>query len=114
MATNDPANPSLARVAQDVEPPAYHNKTPKGTFHWGRGGEGNMTTVGNGEGGGEREKVKDQNKSAERRGSKGKERRPSFQGVVHKGREILGLRKKDGQGEKGKERAEDEGAVIGD
>ncbi|KXL50543.1 MAG: hypothetical protein FE78DRAFT_66763 [Acidomyces sp. 'richmondensis'] len=114
MATNDPANPSLARAAQDVEAPAYHNKAPKGTFHWGRGGEGNMTTVGIGEGEGEREKTKDRHRSTERRGSKGKERRPSLQGVVEKGREMLGLRKKDGHGEKGKERVEDEGAVIGD
>ena len=46
MASN--TNPEEARKAQDVEAPVHSGKEKTGTFHWGRGGEGNMMTVGQG------------------------------------------------------------------
>lgn len=96
MAIN--ADPTMARAAQDVEAPPHHEKEPKGTFHWGRGGEGNMMTVGTNDG--------QRTKSKERTGSKGgAERRGSFQGVIEKGKEILGLGK-------GKQGEKDGSAVI--
>lgn len=94
MLRSDPANPAAARAAQDVDTPAHHNKAMEGTFHWGRGGEGNMMMVG--------EKKKKEEKDApkpeglsrvksreERSGSK--ERSGSFKGALDKGREMLGL-----------------------
>ncbi|KAK5132566.1 hypothetical protein LTR08_008883 [Meristemomyces frigidus] len=91
MALN--ADPSIARASQDVDAPAHHDKEPKGTFHWGRGGEGNVMTIGQKEA---------RDKSGQRKGSKGAvngERRPSFQGVFEKGKELLGLGKgKGGEG----------------
>lgn len=97
MVSND--DPSAARVAQDVESPAAVQKDPQGTFHWGRGGEGNKVTLGGA----------DRPKQNERKGSKGAgERRPSFAGVIEKGKEMLGVGKKK-EGLKG-----DESAVVED
>lgn len=39
MARNDPANPEIARLAQDVDAPAHIETQPK---HGGRGGAGNF------------------------------------------------------------------------
>ncbi|KAK1812688.1 hypothetical protein LTR12_012914 [Friedmanniomyces endolithicus] len=83
MATNLENFPEFARAAQDVNAPAHHEKETRGTYHWGRGGEGNMMTVGS-------------DKSKERPGldgGDGQQRRGSFQGIVEKGREMLGLGK---------------------
>lgn len=102
MAINDPLNPAEARAAQDVEAPAHHSKEMQGTYHWGRGGEGNMTTVGKSE----RQQSKERKSSKERTPQqeptttttttqqiRGKvERRSSFQQVVNKGKEMLGLK----------------------
>lgn len=91
IVSND--NPAVARLAQDVETPLHHEKEPTGTYHWGRGGEGNMMTLGS-------------NKAPkERTSSKGEKdrRRGSFQqGVIEKGKEMFGIR----QGKK------DEGSAI--
>ncbi|KAK0796909.1 hypothetical protein LTR75_010057 [Friedmanniomyces endolithicus] len=81
MATNLENFPEFARAAQDVNAPAHHEKETRGTYHWGRGGEGNMMTVGS-------------DKSKERPGldgGDGQQRRGSFQGIVEKGKEMLGL-----------------------
>lgn len=96
MATNLKSNPEYARAAQDVEAPAHHDKEAHGTFHWGRGGEGNKMTVGKGD-------EHYRNKSKERASSKGPtadgaKRRGSFQGVVNKGKEMLGMGKGKQQG----------------
>lgn len=93
MATNLKSHPELARAAQDVEAPAAHQKEQRGTYHWGRGGEGNVMTVGGGD-----------KKEKERNSSKGPERRGSFQGAIEKGKEMLGLGKKGGKSDKEKER----------
>ncbi|KAF2767406.1 hypothetical protein EJ03DRAFT_248768, partial [Teratosphaeria nubilosa] len=86
MVSNELNDASKSRVAQDVETPAHHEKEVKGTYHWGRGGEGNMMTIGgNGVSGDE--------KIAVTNGNSGKERRGSLQGVVDKGKELLGLKK---------------------
>ena len=58
MAQN--VSPEEARKAQDVDTPAHHKNDPKGTYHWGRGGEGNMMTVG------QKEAEKPRNGSKER------------------------------------------------
>lgn len=94
MKTSDPANPNAARVAQDVETPAHHNKEMQGTYHWGRGGEGNMMSVGEKKEDKKKEdggltRVKSRDAEEKRAGSK--ERSGSFKGVVDKGREMLGL-----------------------
>ena len=47
MATNE--NQANARKAQDVDAPEHFQREAKGTYHWGRGGEGNKMTVGGGE-----------------------------------------------------------------
>ena len=74
MASNDSA--TEARRAQDVEAPKYHQSESKGTYHWGRGGEGNKMTVG----------------GEQRTSSKGAgERRGSFKDAIEKGKETLGL-----------------------
>lgn len=70
----------LARKAQDVEAPEAHQKEMKGTYHWGRGGEGNKTTIG------EDEPV--QSKSPKVGPQKG---RRSSSRVLEKGKEVLGL-----------------------
>ncbi|KAK4546226.1 hypothetical protein LTR36_002363 [Oleoguttula mirabilis] len=95
-------DPAMARAAQDVEAPAHHEKEAKGTYHWGRGGEGNVMTVGT-----EKEGQAQRAKSKERKGSKGAAdgRRGSFQGVLDKGKELLGLGK-------GKQQSEKDGAAI--
>ncbi|KAK0282777.1 hypothetical protein LTR91_006624 [Friedmanniomyces endolithicus] len=82
MATNLENFPEFARAAQDVNAPAHHEKETRGTYHWGRGGEGNMMTVGS-------------DKSKERPGmdGEGQQRRGSFQGIMEKGKEMLGLGK---------------------
>jgi len=79
-------NVDVARAAQDVDAPAHHDKAPTGTYHWGRGGEGNMMTLGSGNG-----QTKRSNSNTPepklRRGS------GSFQGALEKGKDILGLNK---------------------
>lgn len=90
MAANNKDDPSIARAAQDVTTPVAHNKEAHGTFHWGRGGEGNMVTVGEGD---------------RKRSSKTEERRPSFAGVIEKGKELLGLHKKKEPASKASESA---------
>ncbi|KAH9809265.1 Protein of unknown function (DUF3602) [Teratosphaeria destructans] len=100
MVSNDLSDASRSRAAQDVETPAHHEKEVKGTYHWGRGGEGNMMTIGHG-GGNEKTTVPN--------GHPGKERRGSLQGVVDKGKELLGLKKqaaKHGAESKAAEREE--------
>lgn len=85
IVSND--NASVARAAQDVDTPAHHGRELKGTHHWGRGGEGNMVTLGDSNG-----------SKKERTGSKGEagQRRPSFSGVMERGKSMLGIAKKDG------------------
>lgn len=93
------ADGAAARAAQDVDTPAHHNKTMEGTFHWGRGGEGNMMSVGEKKEKKEAEKAKKEaakpdgltrvKSREERAGSK--ERSGSFKGALDKGREMLGL-----------------------
>lgn len=86
MASNDSAE--SARRAQDVDTPAHHQREMKGTYHWGRGGEGNKTLVG----GGEREESK-----SPMRSGKGEGKRRSS--VKDRAKETLGLKKeKDKQG----------------
>lgn len=75
--TND--NPANARLAQDVETPTPKEKPTTGTYHWGRGGEGNMVTLGAGE-----HKKKERSVS---RGEAGNEK-PS---LIEKGKHALGL-----------------------
>ncbi|KAK3715682.1 hypothetical protein LTR37_006907 [Vermiconidia calcicola] len=93
MAVN--TDPTEARMAQDVEAPVHHQNDPKGTYHWGRGGEGNKMLVGGGE--------KHREKSKERKNSKG-ERSESF---LKKGKDMLGLKGKKGD-EKGGSAIEDD------
>jgi hypothetical protein len=83
MAANSSAEE--ARKAQDVDTPAHHNKDPKGTYHWGRGGEGNMMTVGQGE-------KKEQERSSSRGGEQ--KRSGSFRGAFDRGKEMLGMKGK--------------------
>ncbi|GAB7359217.1 hypothetical protein MBLNU230_g5876t1 [Neophaeotheca triangularis] len=104
-------NPDVARQAQDVEAPAHHAKAPKGTYHWGRGGEGNMTTVGGKDADKEvrkeqEERSRSRARSQERGG--GKARRSSFQGIVGKGKEMLGMGGGGKKGEKVQESAVEE------
>jgi len=77
MVPND--SPAAARAAQDVEAPAHHEKEARGTYHWGRGGEGNMMTLSAGE-----------QKKKERSVSKGEDahEKPS---LLEKGKHALGL-----------------------
>ncbi|CZT18144.1 uncharacterized protein RCC_03984 [Ramularia collo-cygni] len=93
MSKSDPSNPAATRAAQDVDTPAHHNKSMQGTYHWGRGGEGNMMSVGGGGGGDKaqdsgltRVKSREEKKSNERTSRSG-----SFKEVMDKGREMLGL-----------------------
>ena len=83
MATHSSAEEK--RAAQDVEAPAHHQSKPEGTYHWGRGGEGNMMTIGkNG-----KEEKKERTPSTENNGrSSG-----SFHDAFEKGKEMLGLKK---------------------
>lgn len=80
IVSND--NPDNARLAQDVDAPGHHAKPEPttGTYHWGRGGEGNMVTLGTGE-----QKVK-----KERSPSKGEgaHEKPS---LLERGKSALGL-----------------------
>jgi hypothetical protein len=78
----------MARAAQDVDTPAAHTKEARGTYHWGRGGEGNMVTLGS-------DKKRTISKGEGERG-----RRPSFQGVLDKGKSLLGMGKKERNGSK--------------
>ncbi|KAF2166592.1 hypothetical protein M409DRAFT_23226 [Zasmidium cellare ATCC 36951] len=87
MARNNPTDPSESRAAQDVEAPAHHGREMQGTYHWGRGGEGNMTVVGKSEREASKERKKERALSGEG------ERRGSFRSAVEKGKEILGLRR---------------------
>lgn len=90
MATNESSE--NARLAQDVEAPAHHQKEPKGTFHWGRGGEGNKVTVG-----GPNADAEVRSRSKEGAGR----RRSSVKDVVEKGKAMLGLKKDKDKGEGG-------------
>jgi len=98
ITSNDSAE--NARKAQDVDAPAHHQHDPKGTYHWGRGGEGNMMTVG-----GSNEEKKEHK---ERKGSANKGRSGSFRDALNKSKEVLGLKGKDGKGEKGGSAVEDD------
>ena len=90
MATKD--SEASARKAQDVEIPAHlvdEQKSKGGIYHWGRGGEGNKMAVG------ESERAKSKERK-ERKPSRGEaERKGSFSKSVEKGKEMLGLGKKD-------------------
>jgi hypothetical protein len=72
-------NAENARLAQDVGVPTRYEPTTGGTYHWGRGGEGNMVTLGTGE-----HKKKERSVS---RGEAGNEK-PS---LIEKGKHALGL-----------------------
>lgn len=80
IVSND--NPENARLAQDVDAPSHHAKPEPttGTYHWGRGGEGNMVTLGTGE----------QKAKKERSASKGEaaHEKPS---LIDRGKSALGL-----------------------
>jgi hypothetical protein len=80
IVSND--NPDNARLAQDVDAPGHHAKPEPttGTYHWGRGGEGNMVTLGTGE----------QKAKKERSVSKGEaaHEKPS---LIARGKSALGL-----------------------
>lgn len=45
MASNDPANPSLARQAQDIEFPVGIAREPENHFRYGRGGAANVAQL---------------------------------------------------------------------
>ena len=92
------STPEEARKAQDVEAPAHHQSDPKGTYHWGRGGEGNMMTIG--------KDAKDE------KNGNGKERTGSFQNALEKGKGMLGLKGKDGKG--GEKNGNGSGSAIAD
>ena len=68
-----------ARLAQDVETPTRHEPTTGGTYHWGRGGEGNMMTLG-----------ADEHKKKERSVSRGEagHEKPS---LIEKGKQAFGI-----------------------
>jgi hypothetical protein len=75
-------NAANARLAQDVDAPAHLAKPDPpttGTYHWGRGGEGNMMTLG-----------ADEHKKEERAASGGEDgqEKPSF---IEKGKHALGF-----------------------
>jgi hypothetical protein len=76
IVTND--NAGNARLAQDVDVPVPKEPTT-GTYHWGRGGEGNMMTLG-----------ADEHKKKERSVSRGElgHEKPS---LIEKGKHALGL-----------------------
>ena len=84
IVSND--NPENARKAQDVDAPEHHSKEAHGTYHWGRGGQGNMMTVGEGD---KRPQLK------QGASSNGGERKGSFKGVMDKAKEAVGLGKKE-------------------
>lgn len=77
IVSNDSA--ANARLAQDVETPTRHEPATGGTYHWGRGGEGNQVTLGTGD-----HKKKERSVS---RGEAGHEK-PS---LLEKGKHALGL-----------------------
>ncbi|KAK4500323.1 hypothetical protein PRZ48_008512 [Zasmidium cellare] len=102
MARNNPTDPSESRAAQDVEAPAHHGREMQGTYHWGRGGEGNMTVVGKSERQASKERksaskerigLKERTLSGGAGGNGGGERKGSFRSAVERGKEMLGLRK---------------------
>ncbi|KAF2717164.1 hypothetical protein K431DRAFT_277411 [Polychaeton citri CBS 116435] len=91
MAMNLKEVPEMARAAQDVEAPVAHHKEAKGTIHWGRGGQGNKTTVGMTR---EEEKAAQQQERRARskeRTSSGTKDRASLGNIVDKGKDMLGL-----------------------
>lgn len=77
IVSNDSA--ANARLAQDVETPTRHEPATGGTYHWGRGGEGNQVTLGAGD-----HKKKERSVS---RGEAGHEK-PS---LLEKGKHALGI-----------------------
>ena len=64
MAANDPANPDIARAAQDVDAPASAGRDFDRNFHVGRGGAANVAKAKGGGDGEEKERERD--KSLER------------------------------------------------
>lgn len=101
MAKSNAADPAESRKAQDVDTPAHHNKDMQGTYHWGRGGEGNMTTLG--KSGAQQAREKSQDRQARKKmertlssesAQNGQKRTGSFSGVLNKGKEMLGLKGK--------------------
>ena len=76
-------DPTISRAYQDVEAPKAHEREVKGTYHWGRGGEGNMMTVGGAKVGEGSQLNPEQRQPARRTGS--------FNAVVEKGKELLGM-----------------------
>ena len=84
MASND--TPEGSRKAQDVDAPQAHQREMKGTYHWGRGGEGNKTTIGSDEG------EKEKSKSPLGRGGTAGRRRSSMKEMKDKGKDMLGLK----------------------
>lgn len=103
--TNDSAE--SARKAQDVDAPIHHQNEPKGTYHWGRGGEGNKMTVG-GDGDGEKKPVRSKERTGSNSSTGG--RRGSMN-VLEKGKGMLGLGKSK---EKEKEKNVEESAAVED
>ncbi|KAK3116564.1 hypothetical protein LTR53_002932 [Teratosphaeriaceae sp. CCFEE 6253] len=83
MATNLENFPEIARASQDVDTPAHHDKEARGTYHWGRGGEGNMMTLGS-------DKSKAGRPASATREGSGK-------GIMEKGKDMLGMGKKKPQ-----------------
>ncbi|KAK5697121.1 hypothetical protein LTR17_023985 [Elasticomyces elasticus] len=87
MATNLPDFPEYSRAAQDVDTPAHHEKEAKGVYHWGRGGEGNAMMVGS-------DKAPKNKANGEGlRPTEKHQRSGSFQGIMEKGKEMLGMAK---------------------
>lgn len=90
----------------------------QGTYHWGRGGEGNMTTLGKSGAQEAREKSQERRARKERTASSGsssgKNRRPSFQTALSKGKEILGLGGKKEKDDVDKKMLSEEGSAISD
>jgi len=107
MAENTSA--ASTRAAQDVSTPEAHNREMKGTYHWGRGGEGNMVTLegknGKADEGKRKGSVagKDLGEAEAKEGQSGgagaRARRKSSN-VLERGKEMLGLSKEAKEREK--------------
>ena len=102
MAENTSA--ASTRAAQDVSTPEAHNREMKGTYHWGRGGEGNMVTLEGKNGKAEEGKRKGsvagkEAGNGEGQGAGARARRKSSN-VLERGKEMLGLSKEAKEREK--------------
>lgn len=104
IVSND--NPANARKAQDVEAPLHHDRDLEGTYHWGRGGEGNKMKIGL-----DAHEKQNSGGAGEKR-SDGAVRRGSFQGVLEKGKEMLGLGGGKGKKDEGGSAIEEEGEAA--